>query len=135
MSVANDALIYNLAQNGFAIFDNQAAPNTTQATATRCVGQVTRFTTSAAGGSAAAVGPELLSLEASGMIFVINDSPNAIKWFPKTGETNGGVANASTSIPAGQSMIGIAVTAAKVGKGGGFAPGSFANDWRTAVIP
>jgi hypothetical protein len=135
MSVANDALLVALGQNGFPVFDNQSAPTTTQGTATRCIGQVTRFTASVAGGSAAAVLPSLLSEEVQGMLFVINDTPNTMKVFPFTGETEGGVANQSLSIPTGQSGVFISVTAAKTGKGGGIAPGSFTNDWRAAVIP
>lgn len=136
MSVANDALLVALGQNGFTVLDDQTAPNTAQGTATRLIGQVTRFISSA-GVNAAAVLPSLLSLEASSLLFLVNDSPNAMQVFPATGETiNALAANAAfTGIPAGQSLIAIAVTAAKVGKGGGIVPGSFANNWRVAIIP
>jgi hypothetical protein len=133
MSVANDALLVQLAQNGFPIVDDLAAPTSAQGTATKCIGQVSRFTTAVANG--AAILPSLLSLEATGLIFVVNDTPQTIKVFPFTGETEGGVANQSLSIATGTSGIFIAVTAAKTAKGGGVAPGSFSNDWRTANIP
>lgn len=135
MSLANDALLVQLAQNGFPVFDDLAAPNTTQQLATRCIGQANRFTTSTASATASAILPSLLSLEASGLVFVINDSPNSIRVYPFAGETEQTVANQALTIPTGQSGIFIAVTAAKVSKGGGTVPGSFANDWRTAVIP
>lgn len=134
MSVANDALLVNLGLNQFPVYDNLNSSVTAQGTATRLLGAVNRVTTAAANGSF--VLPSLVSLEAdSGLIFVINDSAQTIKVFPFTGETNGGVANASLSIPTGQSGIFVAVTAAKTAKGGGIAPGSFANDWRSAAIP
>lgn len=133
MSVANDALLIALGQNGFPVLDDQSAPNTTQATATRVTGQVTRFIVVPASG--AAVLPALISLEAQSIVFVINDGANALAVFPATGDTRNGTLNSSLSVPAGQSAIFIKVQAASVGKGGGIAPGSFSNDWRSAVIP
>lgn len=134
MTVANDALLLNLGLNQFPVFDDMVASNTTQATATRLVSQVSRFTKVAASG--AAVLPSLLSLEAPTLVFVINDDPaDALTVFPATGETRNGTLNSGLSVPAGQSAIFIAVLAAKTAKGGGIAPGSFANDWRSAVIP
>jgi len=133
MSVANDALLVALGQNGFTVFDDNTALNTTQATATRCTGQVTRFITVPASG--AAVLPSLVSVEAQSLVFVINDGANALAVFPFTGETRNGTLNSSLSVPSGQSAIFIKVQAASVGKGGGIVPGSFSNDWRSAVIP
>jgi hypothetical protein len=135
MSAANDALLLALAQDGYPLVDDLAAPNTTQQLATRCFGVVSRFTTSTASATASAILPSLNTNEAPPIMFVINDSPNTIRTYPFTGETEGGVANAALSIPAGQSGIFVKITAAAVGKGGGQLPGSFANDWRIAVIP
>lgn len=134
-SVANDALLVALGQNGFPVLDGQVATATTQATATRCTGQVTRFII--VGASGAAVLPSLNTVEAQSIVFVINDGANALQVFPATGETiNALAANAAfTGIAAGQSAIFIKVQAASVGKGGGLVPGSFANNWRAAVIP
>jgi hypothetical protein len=132
MSIANDALLTALGTNQFPVWDNQSALNTTQATATRCTGQVSRFTIVAASG--AAVMPSLLTEEAQSIAFVINDGANALAVFPFTGETRNGGGSA-LSVPAGQSAIFIKVTAAQVGKGGGIVPGSFTNDWRSAIIP
>ena len=136
MSVANDALLVALGQNGFPVLDDLSAPNTTQGTATRLTGQVSRFITSVAA-NAAAVLPSLNSLEAQSIVFMINDTPNSMQVFPATGETiNALAANAAfTAIPAGQSAVFIKVQAASVGKGGGIVPGSFANNWRAAIIP
>jgi hypothetical protein len=133
MTIANDALLTALGTNQFPVWDNQSAPNTTQATATRCTGQVSRFTSVLASG--AAVLPSLLTEEAQSIAFVINDGANALAVFPFTGETRNGSANSALSVPAGQAAIFIKVTAAQIGKGGGIIPGSFANDWRSAIIP
>ena len=131
MSTANDALLVALGQEGIQVYDCLGAPNTAQATATKCIGQANRFTTSVAGGSAAAVLPSVVSNEAQFMVFVINDTPNTIKVFPFTGENNNGAGNGTLSIPAGQSGIFIRVPPA-VGKGGG---GGGTTDWRSAAIP
>jgi hypothetical protein len=133
MSVANDALLLNLGLNGFVVVDDLSALTTVQNTATRCTGQVNRFIKVAATGTA--VLPSVNSLEAQGLVFIVNDDPaNALLLWPQGAETKNG-ANSSFSVTAGQSAICIAVTAAKVGKGGGLAPGSFSNDWRIALIP
>jgi hypothetical protein len=133
MSVANDALLSALGAEGLPVIDNLSAANTTQATATRCTAQVSRFTKVAATGTA--VLPSLLSYEAQFLVFVINDDPtNALLLWPFGTETKNG-ANSAFSVPVGQSAICIAVRAAQVGKGGGFAPGSIVNDWRIAAVP
>jgi hypothetical protein len=133
MSVANDALLNALGAEGLPVIDNLSAANTTQATATRCTAQVSRFTKVAATGTA--VLPSLLSYEAQFLCFIVNDDPtNALLVWPFGTETKNG-ANSSLSVPAGQSAIFIAVRAAQVGKGGGYPAGSIVNDWRAAVIP
>jgi hypothetical protein len=133
MSVANDALLQSLGQNDFQVLDTQNAFNTTQGTASKCPGNVTRFTTVASGG--AAVLPSLLTNEAGPIAFVINDGANALSVYPFTGETRNGSANSALSVPAGQSAIFIKVSASQIAKGGGIVPGSLVNDWRSAVIP
>lgn len=134
MSVANDALLVNLGLNQFPVVDDLVTAATTQATATRCLGQVNRFVKVAS--TATAVLPSLLSLEAPTIIFIINDGANTLVLWPFGTETiNGANAVLSGGIPAGQSAICIAVVAAKTAKGGGIAPGSFANDWRVVAIP
>jgi hypothetical protein len=133
MSIPNDALLVALGQEQFPVFDGQSANNTTQGTATRCTGSVTRFTIVASGG--AAVMPSLLTGEAGPIAFVINDGANALSVYPFTGETRNGTLNSALSIPVGQSAIFIKVTASQIAKGGGIVPGSFANDWRSVVIP
>ena len=133
MSVPNDALLYNLGVNGFPVVDALVSSTTVQGTATKCIGQVSRFIKVASTGTA--VLPSVNSLEASGMVFVVNDdTTNALLVWPQGAETIAG-SNAAVSIPAGQSGIFIAVTAAKTSKGGGRPSGSFTNDWRWAPIP
>jgi hypothetical protein len=81
MSQTNDALLYNLALSGFPVNDNISCPNaSSQATATRATGDAVRVTNSVANGSM--ILPSILSQEAPPLIFVINDSPNAIKVYP-----------------------------------------------------
>lgn len=138
MSIANDALLLNLGLNGFPVVDALISTATTQATATRCTGQVNRFIKIGAAGDTAVL-PSVNSLEAQGIVFVVNDDassggPFAMNVWPQGAETING-ANAAVSIPAGQSGIFIAATAAKISKGGGRSAGSFTNDWRFAVIP
>jgi hypothetical protein len=134
MSVANDALLLNLGLNGFPVVDALVSSTTVQGTAAKCIGQVSRFIKVIATGTA--VLPSVNSLEAQGIVFVVNDdAANALLVWPQGAETIGG-ANAALSVPAGQSAIFIAVTAAKTSKGGGRVPAvSFTNDWRAAVIP
>jgi hypothetical protein len=134
MTVANDALLVQLGTNGFPLVDGLVSSTAVQGTATKCIGQVSRFTKVTANNNTAVL-PSVNSLEASGMVFVINDDPaNQLQVWPQGLETIGG-ANAAVAIPAGQSGIFIAVTAAKISKGGGRPSGSFTNDWRWAPIP
>jgi hypothetical protein len=130
MSTANDSLLYNLALQGFAVTDDQNCGQTTQTLATPIIGDLFRVTTSVSNGSAQL--KSSISNEASPLIFVVNDSPNTIKVFPFVGETEGGVANASLSIPTGQSGIFVRVPP-QVSKGGGVVQGT--GDWRIAIIP
>src|SRR5437899_12640069 len=123
MSVANDALLIALGQNGFPVLDSQVTTQTTQNTATRCTGQVTRFVTVSVANNTAVL-PALVSLEAGTIQFVINDGANTMKVFPAAGDTlNGTLNNATFTIPAGQAAVFIKVAAASVGKGGGIVPG------------
>ena len=133
MSIANDALLQGLGQGTLPVHDGRVATGTTQGTATRLSGRVNRFTLVASGG--AAVLPSLLTNEAAAVNFVINDGVNALNVFPFTGETRNGTLNSALSVPVGQSAVFIKVTATQIAKGGGVAPGSIANDWRSAVIP
>ena len=109
MTVANNALIYNLALIGTPIFDNLAAgPASAQGTATRMLGEMNRVTTSVSNGSCI-LGSSNTG-DAASMTFVVNDSPNAILVYPFTGEFNNGTVNATLSIPAGQCGFFIRVT-------------------------
>lgn len=135
MSTANDALLLNLANDGFNIQNDVGAPNTTQGTATPIKSGATRVSFSSGSGNGALILPSILTNEVGldPLRFIINDSPNAIKVFPAQGETQNGVANQSLSIPAGQSAICSKVQTSTVSRGGG--PNTGTNDWRSAVIP
>jgi hypothetical protein len=127
MSTANTALLYSLGIDGFLVTDDLVAGGTTQATANRLPGALNRCVVAATNGGFML--PSILSGEGAWITFVINDSPNAIKIYPflsaTSPETQGGVANAFLSIPAGQSGIFIPVPNSKGGT----------LDWRSAVIP
>lgn len=124
MSVANTALVFNLAMNGYFVNDDMVAgPASVQGTASRLLGQCNRVVSAVLNGSF--ILPSILSGEAAWMVFVINDSLNAIKVFCAVGENLGGVLNSSLAIPAGQSGIFIPVPNSHGGT----------NDWRNAVIP
>jgi hypothetical protein len=104
MSQTNDSLLYNLGLSGFPVTDNNACPNaSSQATATRIIGDAWRVTTSVANGSA--ILPSILSQEAPPLVFVINDSPNSIKVYPflstASPELMNTSANAALTIVAG----------------------------------
>lgn len=129
MSTANDALLYNLGIEGFPTTGDQTANQTTQALGTPVIGSVLRVVSAVANGACTL--KSSLSNEASPMVFVVNDSTQAIKVFPSVGESQGGTANASLSIPAGQSAVFVRVPVQTI-KGGG---GGGTLDWRSAVIP
>ncbi len=133
MTIANDSLMQQVATLGITITDNMGAAATTQATATPLVNEVNRFTTANAGGTGAAILKSSLTNEAPPLCFVVNDSPYTIKIFPAIGEYQGGVLNASLSIPSGQSGIFVRVPPALATKGGN--TGTGIGDWRSAVIP
>jgi hypothetical protein len=137
VSVANTALLYNLGLEGFAVTDDLVAgPAAARATACRLPSQLNRVVSSVASGCLAL--PSIISGEAAWVVFVVNDSANAVlvgAAAPGGGgasqETINGAATTSNygagtlSIPAGQSGIFVPVPN---GKGGTL-------DWRSAVIP
>lgn len=132
MSVANQALLYNLALLGTTVDDDCTANSGgLQAGAWPIKSEACRVTVAGAPLSIGAVAnsscvlKSVLSAEASQFTFVINDSTVTIKVFCAPGETLGGVANASLSIPSGQSGVFVRVPNA-INPGG---------DWRAAVIP
>jgi hypothetical protein len=117
MSLANDSLLVAVAASGFT---NQevTAPNTAQGSATRVSEQVIRIIAGVSNG--AVVLPSILSGEAGSLPlgWVINDSPNTIKIFPFTGESQNGVVNQSLSVSSGAAAFYYKEPAA-TGKGGG----------------
>jgi hypothetical protein len=127
MSVANDALLYNLGIDAFPVTDDQVAGSASVGTS--IIGAVFRVISSVASGVVQL--KSSVSNEAQPLVFVINDSANTIVLKPFTGESLGGVTNGTLNIPAGQSAIAIRVPV-QIVKGGG---GGGTLDWRAAVIP
>ena len=134
MSLANDSLLAALAQEGIPVYDNAAATGTTASTGQRLFGQAVRVTTSAGGGNGVVVLPSLLTNEAPGMWWVINDSPNTILIAPFNNTTNpekqNGTNNQTLSVGTGTSAHGFKVT--QTARGGG---ATNTIDWRSANIP
>jgi hypothetical protein len=131
MSAANDALMRVLGEAGFALDDDVflTAANTNQATGYPIKSEVTRITASPANG--ALVMKQSASGDMPPIFWIINESGQTIKAFPFTGELQGGVANASLSIPNGQAGIFIRIPPQNT-RGGG---GGGTLDTRSAVIP
>lgn len=130
MSVANTALLYNLGSRGHPFVDDiLAGVASARATAPRLPSQINRVTSAPANGALCL--PSILSGEAAAIVYVINDSSQAISIGASAGETvngvttNGSYSTGTLSIPAGQSGIFVPVPN---GKGGTL-------DWRSAVIP
>jgi len=124
MSLANQALLYNLALLGTTVDDDliafsggtQSGAVPVRSEAARVIGGVL---------NSSLVLKSITSGEASQLTFVVNDGPNAIKVFCAPGETLNGGANGSLAIPAGQSGIFVRVPNAL----------SAGGDWRAAAIP
>jgi hypothetical protein len=130
MSIANDSLMYVLGLLGFALDDNLRLTQTSQALADPVRSEVNRITSAVANGAMQL--KSSLSNDAPPVCFVLNDSAQTVKVFPATGENQGGVANASLSIPAGQGGIFIRVPVQTARAGGAV---NATLDWRSAVIP
>lgn len=132
MSVANNALLYNLGLLGTPVDDNQVAaagitcastPNARQVGAV-IRSELTRFTRATDPTNNAALLKSISTGEAAALTFVINDAPNPIQVFCASGEKLNGSTNGSLSIPAGQSGIFVRV------------PNNLGGaDWRASAIP
>lgn len=100
MSAVNTSLMGHLARAGMFLTDNlSAGPAASQATAIPVISQNSRVLVSAANGSVQL--PDQLTNVAPNMMFVLNDSPNAINVYPFAGQNMNGVANAALTIAAG----------------------------------
>jgi hypothetical protein len=128
MTVANTALLYNLGLTQFPVYDDLASTVvSSQVGATQLIGEACRVTSAVANGSF--ILKSLLTLDGPPLVFVINDSAQAIRVYPflsvPSPESVNGSANSFLSIPTGQSGIFISVPNAK----------GATQDWRAAVIP
>lgn len=122
MSVTNIALAYNLGLEGYCIYDGVIPTGTTQATALRITAQATRTVGGAT--NSGLILPSILSGEAPGIVWVLNDGPNAIKVYTAAGENHNGGSNAFLSIAAGAAAVFMPVFNSKGGT----------IDWRSAVL-
>jgi hypothetical protein len=118
MSLANDSLLEALAASGYTNQELFATNANSQNTAVRIMEQVVRVIGGVSNGSI--VLPSILSGDAGSMPlgWVVNDSPNTIKLFPFTGESQNGVTNGSLSVSAGAAIFYYKEPAA-TRKGGG----------------
>jgi len=131
MSVNNDALLLALGLDGYAVVDGLVTATT--ATAPRLNGNVNRFV--AIGTGDAAVLPSLYDAPTRSLIWVINDTAAVIQVRPFTGEMMGGTVDETLLLPTGTAALFIPVQPARIGKGGGVAPGAtYVNNWRPASI-
>jgi hypothetical protein len=128
MSVANTALLYNLALLAFPVTDDLVSTvAASQSGATVLIGELCRVIKASNTGSFML--KSLLNEEAPPIVFVVNDSANTINIYPAVGETMQGSANAAFQITAGLSAIFVAVSTANLAKS------ATSVDWRPALIP
>lgn len=144
MSAHNDNNLVNLAQQGYPgpveiSSGSSSSPSgpTTQATALPIIGQVVRVMFGVS--NMALVLPDIQLGTSDTIVFVVNESANAVVVFPAVAGTGNpaqqmnGTNNASLSIPSGQTGIFSMINQTRVGKGGGVA--SPTNGWLGAVWP
>src|SRR5258708_34961232 len=132
--LTSDALLEALAADGWPVGDEVfigGAGGTTQAAGLPFKSAAHRVTANGTA-SAAMTLKSLLSNEAPGLVWLINDSANTIAVFCFAGEKMNGVANASFAVTAGNSAIFVAVPTQIKRKGG--ASGGATLDWRSALI-
>lgn len=123
MSLVNKSLLLNLSGTSVAFVDNlSGAANNAQAGATPVPSEVNRVTKSTSTLNSFIL-KSILTGDASGLTWVINDSANTINVFPFVGENQNGVANAGLAIAAGAAGVFSVV------------PNSLGGpDWRSAAI-
>lgn len=132
MTVATDAVRAFLTQLGATLDDNLTAlAGGAQSSSPRLKSEGNRFTKVATAADSCQL-PNLGTMEAGGTArVVVNDTANALAVFPSAGESiNALAANASFSVPAGQS--GIFIPPAPAASGGAT---TILPVWRAAVIP
>lgn len=122
MTTINVALLFALGNERMPVMDVSAGPASAQLIAQPMLWRAVRVKEAVANGSL--VLKSILSEEAPNYCFVINDSGQTIKVYCAAGENLNGSANASLSIPTGESAIFIPVP----NEAGG------TTDWRAAAI-
>jgi hypothetical protein len=132
VSTTNNAVIYSLGADTYVVNGGVAAgPSGVRGTANRVPSQCTRVTLSAVANGAFIL-PSVLSGEDYQMMWVINDSANAIVVSAAPGESMNSVASVANlsagvlTIPAGQSGVFVPVSQE--------VSFSSTGDWRSSVI-
>lgn len=129
MSLANDSLLLALAQEGFTTQECTAPDANAQGKGVRVNSTVMRVVAGVSNGSIT-LGSLLSNDAASPLGWIVNDSPNTIKLFPFTGESQNGVANASLSIATGAAAF-YYKEPASTGKGGG---STGTTNWHSSAV-
>jgi hypothetical protein len=133
-ALTNDALLEALAADGWPVGDEvfiPAAAGTTQAAGLPFKSAAHRVTANGTA-SASMTLKSLLSNEAPGLVWLINDSANTVAVFPFAGEKMIGVANASFLVTAGNAAVFVAIPVQIKRKGG--TSGGGTTDWRASLI-
>lgn len=120
MSVTNSNLLIHLGRMRYNIDDDRSGGAlAAQAGAAPLLNAATRCTVSSAA-TASFILPDILTNEADGIIWVLNDSANSINVYPFIGQNMNGGANAALAVAAG----GFGV----------FSRVSSTSDWRAAAF-
>jgi hypothetical protein len=132
VSTTNNAVLYSLGADSYMVGGGVAAgPSGVRGTAPRVPSQCSRVTLSAVANGAFVL-PSILSGEDYQLMWVINDSANAIVVSAAPGETMNGVASTGNlsagilTIPAGQSGVFVPVSQE--------VSFSSTGDWRASVV-
>jgi hypothetical protein len=132
----NDALMEVLSEDGWPVGDEifiGTGAGTTQAAGIPVRGAAHRVMQLGAGtASAAVVMKSIKSQEAPSMVWLINDSAQAVAVFCAAGDSMAGAANGSFSLTAGNAAVFCRIPAQIKRKGGTSGGGTI--DWRPALI-
>jgi hypothetical protein len=133
-ALTNDALYEQLAADGWPVGDDLffgAAAPTTQALGAPLRASAHRVTANGTANASATL-KSILSNEAPGIVWVINDGANTVAVFPAAGEKTNGTLNASFAVTAGNAAVFVPVPTQVKRKGGTSGGGTL--DWRAALI-
>jgi hypothetical protein len=133
-ALTNDALYEQLAADGWPVGDDLffgAAAPTTQALGAPIRASAHRVTANGTANASATL-KSLLSNEAPGMVWLINDGAQTVAVFCAAGEKMNGVANASFAVTAGNAAVFVPIPTQVKRKGGTSGGGTL--NWSSALI-